>query len=117
MRAEHEVHGFVVGFVGDGVEDLAGETDADSENGCRQTGECPVVEASASAETGAVRGEREAGDKNDVGIRRVRGRAFVRIGFKDTEWSRDELICGIDAVEHETISLHPRKQESAVRKP
>ena len=74
-----------MGFLGDRVDQLAGETDADALDVRREDAEKAVVVAASAAEARTLRGEGDAGDKNKGRAGGVGGRAFFRVGLEDTE--------------------------------
>ena len=84
-------HGDVVGFGGEGGEDLGGVADADFQGFWVGLGEGAVVVAFSSAEAGSVFGKAEAGAEEDVDF-------GERDGVEDVSGFEDVLVSGKEVV-------------------
>lgn len=104
----------VVGFCGDRVDQLAGETDADALDVRREAAEKAVVVAAAPAEARTFRGEGDAGDENEGRAGGVGGRTFFRVGLGDAEGARFQLRWGFHGMKHQVVT-HDAGEEDGFR--
>ncbi len=94
-----------MGFVGDRIDELAVEANADAQNGFGQRGKETVVVTASASQAVAVGGEGKSGDEDDVGGGWIGGRAMRRIGFVHCERTRFQLCRVGYAMEDQVFSI------------
>ncbi len=74
-----------MGFVGDRIDELAVEANADAQNGFGKGGKETVVVTASASQAVAVGGEGKSGDEDDVGGGGIGDRALCGIGFVNSK--------------------------------
>ena len=106
-----------MGFLRNGVDELAGEANPDAQDGWRKRGQQPIVVSASAPQALPVLGECEAGDEDDSGRCRIGLRALSRVGLQDAKGAGFELCGVVDGVEDKRFPGDAWKEELAVGQP
>ena len=96
-----------MGFLRDGVNELAGEANPDTQDGWRERGQQPIVVSASAPQALPVLGECEAGDEDDSGRCRIGLRALSRVGLQDAKGAGFQLREIAEGMENEMFAGDP----------